>query len=283
MEYTNIRNIDNISIDSTKRLINMRKELISHLESEIKQLHNHKKALRDARLINIPFKNFVLLRYWKRYELNLTKDVDNIINTLLQCPYMSSKIDPTDICDCDIEELQDIFGMKQYMYHYCDANGTINWYSCRQYLPIRDTYFVNFMIMNKDEYHRRSRIINRVSQLDFDAVDNATDIIEINTGTFLNNGKKQKYITVDPLDYPVDRRHLLTEKHLQQFDMKYLSHFDTPNDYDIKTDIINIVNEDTSKEYCERGSLKIYINSSKKIKLLECCDMSGANFVYEKN
>lgn len=278
-KITNIIHIssNNIPYEQCTYMIHMRKRLISKLQSEMSILKKRRHKLREDRLIKIPFKNYVLLRYWKHYNIQKIDDIHTLSDILRQCAFLQGLIDDTDIEDFidQYDHYHNTSGLIKHLtkkghmpktfnfYHYgCNDH---DWYSCREYLPIRDTYFVSYYTMTHQKRKQRKEKVRLLHDNHFDmfkADVTQCDIYEMDTHTYIRKEKCPKTIIVDPYDYPLDRRHLLTVKNLDPQSVINLPHFEPCPNYDADNDYVSIVVDDNS-EIITRRDLKKIIHSGK--------------------
>lgn len=253
-------------------MIHMRKQLISKLQSEMNILKNRQHKLREERLIKIPFKNFILLRYWKRYNIQKIDNVHTLSDILRQCSFLRGLIEDTDIEDFidrydhyhNTSGLIDHLIEKGHMpktFNFYYYGKKIEWYSCREYLPIRDTYFVSYYTMTRQERKQRKAKVHDVEVDRNFCTTTQCDIYEMDIGTYIRKEKCPKTIIVDPYDYPLDRRHLLTVKNLDPQSVVTLPHFEPCPDYDTDNDYVSVVLNDS--DIITRRNLKKIIHSGK--------------------
>lgn len=240
-------NLVNLPLATTLELIPMREQMITYMLQEKQQLEQHLEDLRRQRLIEIPFNNFVLLRYWKRVKLVDTLTTQTIIS---QCPYLSSQLTDRQIYVHDIpldeylDYIEDCMRYPYiYMYMYSEASNRIKWIACREYLPLRDQHFRQACAPTEAERERRKKNILGLILKQIEKRSGSmrlSEHLEIKANTYCLLDPP-KTVMVDPLDYPLDRRHLLTHPCLTEQETKHLPHFDTPDGYDPQHDLVDVI------------------------------------------
>ena len=280
---------ETMSMVSINMAIDVREKLIKSVQADLNSLLQQRELKRkqlqkdlEKRLIKIPFKNFVALRYWKRHTFMfadftngssaMLTEVDH--NVLNQCPCClnlaesNSGLSHNQMTYEYIQRLQfvkhlpNLYGITQdiereqiqspyypkklgpyYSYSYGDANHTIEWFSCREYLPIRDQKFVQSYSLTPEELEYRQKTADVQNGTDhWSGYRLESDSFEDYQSKYWIPDKLQPpdFVVVDPNDYPVDRRYLLQNKELDPLVIGRLTHYETPPDYDVGCDLCDL-------------------------------------------
>ena len=255
-----LNSLENMNSNRMRDSIETRETMMQHLKHDLSDLIQREPIQRrEERLIRIPFRNFVLLRYW---HLIITSTF-TLPDLAYQCPCCMDLIETNprfddmgglqhDKClsrhnhDEDELDLNLFLNTNRYLlYSYGDARQKLEWFSCREYLPICDQKkFEQFYSLKPEEIADRQQKEHANNSIaNWHGFQTESDSFEaFKASHWLPTEPNPAYVMVDPEDYPKDRRHWLQEENLDPWlsEIQQLPHYDTPVDYNVGYDLCDL-------------------------------------------